>query len=209
MSNPSEVFVNKVLCLTCGIPVLPEHAAPAGVCLACQGNVRAANSILALDQPKLPARGFKEALAEVRRHGRPLVIDSVEAIMDGLDGAVAFGTRIADDLKALRGEHLPEEMRTTFDLDMKSLKGMYELIVRMQSDRDKMVGETGDPLADMSDDDLMVIASQGALVRLEVDAEFRKTILAELVRLDPQAVVTAAGDALDAIEAGPRVEIIG
>jgi hypothetical protein len=128
--------------------------------------------------------------------------------MDELGGASQLGRMMAEDLKRLRGDGLTEEQMVFHDTDYKTVKGLYECLVRLAGDRDKMVGETGDPLSDLSEVDLMNIASQAAILRLEGDADFRRQLLSELVKLDPNAVVEAAGEALNIIEVGPRVEVI-
>jgi hypothetical protein len=55
----------------------------------------------------------------------------------------------------------------------------------------------------------MAIASNAALLRIEGDADFRRQLLAEIVKFDPNAVVEAAGEALNILEVGPKVEVIG
>jgi hypothetical protein len=82
------------------------------------------------------------------------------------------------------------------------------MLVNIFQARDKLAGDTGDPLADVSEADLMAIASQAALLQIETDAEFRIKILDAIIEADPDAVVSAAGRVLDKIEAGPRVEVI-
>lgn len=175
--------------------------------MSCDESATTAGQI-AVMASKVPQRGFKEALAEVKKAGRPLTLDVAEAAMDELGGASQLGRMMAEDLKRLRGDGLTEEQMVFHDTDYKTVKGLYECLVRLAGDRDKMVGETGDPLSDLSEVDLMNIASQAAILRLEGDADFRRQLLSELVKLDPNAVVEAAGEALNIIEVGPRVEVI-
>lgn len=201
-------FPGKVMCPACNLPVLPEHILPRGLCMSCDDDAKVAGT-MAVMASKVPQRGFKEALAEVKKAGRPLTLDIAEAAMDELGGAVELGKMMAQDLKKLRGDHLPSELKEFFDPDFKTIKGLYESLVRLSSERDKLVGETGDPLEGIGEADLMAIASQAAILRLEGDADFRRQLLSELVKLDPNAVVEAAGEALNIIEAGPKVEVLG
>lgn len=175
--------------------------------MSCDDDAKVAGT-MAVMASKVPQRGFKEALAEVKKAGRPLTLDIAESLADELGGGEGLARRMAEDLKRLRGENLPPELKEFHDPDYKTIKGLYELIQRVVSDRDKMVGETGDPLDGVSEVDLMAIASQAALLRLETDADFRKQLLTEITKIDPNAVVEAAGEALNIIEAGPRVEVI-
>lgn len=175
--------------------------------MSCDDDAKVAGT-MAVMASKVPQRGFKEALAEVKKAGRPLTLDIAEAAMDELGGAIELGKMMAQDLKKLRGDHLPPELKEFHDTDFKTVKGLYEAIIRLTSERDKLVGEVGDPLDGISEVDLMAIASQAALLRLETDADFRKQLLTEITKIDPNAVVEAAGEALNIIEAGPRVEVI-
>lgn len=205
--TPSVNFTGKFMCPVCGLPFSPDLFSPRGICMTCDDSAKVAGT-MAVMASKVPQRGFKEALAEVKKAGRPLTLDVAEAAMDALGGASQLGKMMAEDLKKLRGEGLTEEQMVFFETDYKTVKSLYECLVRLAGERDKMVGETGDPLDGISEVDLMAIASQAAILRLEGDAEFRRQLLAEIVKLDPNAVVEAAGDALNLIEAGPRVEVI-
>jgi hypothetical protein len=176
--------------------------------MSCDESATTAGQI-AVMAGKVPQRGFKEALAEVKKAGRPLTLDVAEAAMDELGGASQLGRMMAEDLKKLRGEGLSEEQMVFHEVDYKTVKGLYEALIRLATERDKMVGETGDPLDGISEQDLLAIASQAASLRLEVDAEFRRQILSEIVKLDPNAVLEAAGEALNIIEVGPKVEVVG
>lgn len=175
--------------------------------MSCDDDAKVAGT-MAIMASKVPQRGFKEALAEVKKAGRPLTLDIAEAAMDELGGAIELGKMMAQDLKKLRGDHLPSELKEFFDPDFKTIKSLYEAMIRLTAERDKMVGDVGDPLDGISEVDLMSIASNAAILRIEGDADFRRQLLTEIVKFDPNAVVEAAGDALNIIEAGPRVEVI-
>lgn len=175
--------------------------------MKCDDETQVAGTIATLAK-KVPQGTFKDALAEVRKQGRPTTLDIAEAAFEELGGAANLGKMIAEDLKKIRGDHLDDELKQFHDVDVKTLKGLYDVLVRLSSERDKMVGESGDPLDGVSEDDLMNIASVSAMIRLETDADFRKQLLEAIVPLDPEAVLDAAGEAINIIEARPKVEVI-
>jgi hypothetical protein len=157
---------------------------------------------------KTPQRGFRDALDEVRKAGRPLTLDIAEAAMESLGGADQLGKMMVEDLKRIRGDHLAEEQKAFHDVDYKVLRGLYDTLVKLAKDRDSLVGETGDPLDGVSEADLMAIASQAAILQIETDKDFRDRILGLIVQADPRAVVEAAGRALDILETQPKVEVL-
>ena len=175
--------------------------------MKCDDETKVAGTIATL-ATKVPQSTFKHALAEVRKQGRPMTLDVAEAAMDTLGGASELGKMMAQDLKKLRGDYLDEEVRQFHDPDWKVIRALYDSLVRLSAERDKMVGESGDPFDGVSEDDLMSIASVSAMLRLETDSDFRKQLLKAIVPLDPEAVIDAAGDAINIIESRPRVEVI-
>ena len=175
--------------------------------MKCDDETKVAGTIATLAS-KLPQRGFKDALAEVKRQGRPTTLDIAEAAFEELGGASELGKMMATDLKKLRGDYLDDELKQFHDPDWKVIKGLYETLVRLSSERDKLVGESGDPLDGVSEDDLMSLASVAAMLRLETDPAFRKQLLDTIVPLDPEAVLDAAGEAINIIESRPKVEVI-
>lgn len=198
-------LVDKKFCIICGLPV--NMVSPRGTCMSCKDEADVAGTIATLAK-KAPQNNFKDALAEVRRQGRPTTLDIAEAAMETLGGAAELGKMMATDLKKLRGDYLDKELQQFHDPDWKVIKGLYETLVRLSAERDKMVGESGDPLDGVSEDDLMSLASVAAMIRLETDADFRKQLLNAIVPLDPEAVLDAAGEAINVIESRPKVEVI-
>lgn len=175
--------------------------------MVCKDDKTTAQTLAVMTQ-KVPQRGFREALAEVKKAGRPLSLDIAEGAFDEIGGATALGKLMATDLQRMRGDHLPEELKQFHDPDYKDIKGMYEALIRLAVERDKMVGDVGDPLDGVSEDDLMIIASQAAMLRIEVDAAFRDELLSAIVKIDPEAVLRSAEEALDIVVDGPKVELI-
>ena len=77
----TEVFPGRVICKgMCGMPV--TQLSPRGFCMSCEDEVKTAGTIAVLAS-KTPRKGFKEALAEVQRSGRPLTLDMAEAAEEG------------------------------------------------------------------------------------------------------------------------------
>jgi hypothetical protein len=175
--------------------------------MKCDDETKVAGTIATLAS-KLPQRGFKDALAEVKRQGRPTTLDIAEAAFEELGGASELGKMMATDLKKLRGDHLDDELKQFHDPDWKVIRAIYDTLVRLSSERDKLVGESGDPFDGVSEEDLMSIASVSAMLRIETDADFRRQMLAAIVPLDPEAVLDAAGDAISLIESRPKVEVL-
>lgn len=175
----------------------------------CDSDVKMATTIQVLaGTAKTPVRGFKEAIDEVKRQGRPLLIDTADAIAEKLGGGIGLADMLVEDLRRLRGDDLPEELKVIHDPDFKSIKGFYELIGRMFQQRDELVGGVKDPLEGVAQEDLMMIASEGAMIRIPVDAEFRRKVLSVIVEVDPEAVLDAAGSALQILDGRPKVEVI-
>jgi hypothetical protein len=175
--------------------------------MSCEDEVITAATIATVAS-KVPQRGFKEALAEVRKAGRPLTLDLAESLNEKFGGVEKLAQMMHEDLSRLRGDHLKEEQRAFHDVDYKVLRAMYDMTIKLYGERDRMIGETGDPLDGVSEADLMAIASQAATIQLEVDKDFRTRMLDLIVQLDPQAVVEAAGKALDILDSQPKVEVL-
>lgn len=205
----STVFIGKMICQRCSLPF--SNLTPIGLCMKCDEDSKTALAVAALTQDLSPkvgtARGFQEALEEVRRNGRPFVVDMAQAAMDALGGPKGLVDRIATDLKAMRGEHLDFETRQFHVPDWKVIKGLYEALIKLASEHDKVVGGGGDPLEGLSEQDLMAVAAQAAFGAVESDPVFRKEILSRIVQSDPQAVIDAAAEAIDVLVSGPRVEV--
>jgi len=175
--------------------------------MKCDEDTDSATAIAVLTKG-VPQRGFKEALADVRKQGRPITLDIADSAMAELGGAAELGKMIVNDLKRIRGDNLDEELKVFHDPDNKSLTKIYSMLIDLSTGRDKLVGETDDVLAGIEESDLVAIAAQSATIQLEIDQEFRKKILEILVQCDPELVLEYAGRAIDRIEAGPKVEVV-
>jgi hypothetical protein len=165
-------------------------------------------ALLSPDSAVVPPSGFSAALAEVKRNGRPMTIDFAEILSRKLGGVEGIGERLVEDLKKLRGEHLPPDMQQFHEPDFKVVKGFYEIITKAMASRDTMVGEHGDPLDGVSEEDLMLIAAQAAFVRIPEDADFRRQLIDMIVEVDPELVLEAAAVALDKVPVRGTVEVL-
>lgn len=206
----SQVFPGKVFCGKCGLPF--DKLSPKGLCMECDKDLQQAATVAALalsEQTKISTvSSFKNAIAEVQRTGRPLTIDMAEAAMKELGGPEGLMSRMVADIKEIRGENLTPDQKIFHDPDLKTAKGLYEIIVKLAAQRDELVGTGGDPFDGIDEKDLMGIAAQAAVPMVQADPEFRATIMAEIVRIDPQLVIDAATLAIDQVLKGPRVEVL-
>lgn len=174
----------------------------------CDDETKIATSI-AVAVKGVPNRSFRDAIAEVRRSGRPFTLDAAEAAMEELGGASQLGKMIVEDLKKVRGDHLHEAQKEMFEQDFKTTKGLYDILIRLNSARDELVGSPVDPLDGLTEDDLMAVASQAAIVRLKADAEFRKQLLFEIADVDPDAVMEIAMVVMDRPRPKAGVIVVG
>jgi len=176
--------------------------------MVCGKDVDEATAI-AVMMKGVPQRGFKEALADVRKQGRPITLDIADSAMAELGGAAELGKMIVNDLKRIRGDNLDDELKVFHDPDNKSLTKIYSMLIDLSTDRDKLVGETTDPLSEISEEDLIAVSAQSSMILLEADKDFRRKVLDALVTIDPDLIVEYAGKALDELDHKPRVEVIG
>lgn len=146
---------------------------------------------------------WRQALHDARQKGRPFVLDVAETVMEKLGGPGKLAERLATDFMRARGENLSSEQAVFYQPDVKVLKGLYELLKSLMDSRDELVDDS-DPFDGMSEEQLMQVASNAALLRLENDAFFRDNVLATIARVDATAVTRAAMDVLST----PTVEII-
>ena len=174
----------------------------------CDEEVKVATSIAVAVQGA-PGRNFKDAIAEIRRSGRPFTLDAAEAAMEELGGASSLGKMIVEDLKKVRGDHLHPAQKEMFEQDFKTTKGLYDILIRLNSARDELVGSPVDPLDGLTEDDLMAVASQAAIVRLKADPDFRKQLLFEIAEVDPDAVMEIAMVVMDRPRQKAGVIVIG
>lgn len=189
-------FPGKRVCCVCGLPFTP-HAGER-VCMACSDEVvRTAQQVLTGEG------SWRRALRDVRQKGRPFVLDVAETVMEKLGGPEKLAERLATDFMRARGEGLSPEQAVFHQPDVKVLKGLYELLKGLMDSRDELVDDS-DPFDGMSEEQLMQVASNAAMLRIENDAGFRDDVLATIARVDATAITRAAIKVLSA----PTVEVI-
>lgn len=174
--------------------------------MECDDETKVAGTIAVL-AAKAPKSGFRAAIAQVRKEGRPMTLDLTESAMDKLGGAAHLGEMIAEDIKRIRGDDKTEEARMFHEVDYKVLFRGYDSLLKLSTARDEMVGGNTDPLDELSEDDLMAVASQAAFLQVEVDPDFRRAMLQKLIELEPQAILDAAAEAVDVLLKTPRASV--
>lgn len=144
--------------------------------------------LMAFDMIPSTGTGFKDVLAQLKKSTAPAMVGMAEAILQEAGGHEQIGKAIWEDLKRIRGDGLEKWEKVTHTTDYKVLKGMYDLIQRIMSARDEMVGNAGDPLDGLDEKDLMMVAAEAARVRITADAEFRLEMLALIDQTDPDLI---------------------
>lgn len=208
------IFPGRVPCPLCGFPFPAAEILPRGLCMSCDAEVSSAKTLaVLLPEPdpssSNPVKGFRKAIEEVRKHGRPLTVDMASAVMDRYGGPEGLIARIADDLDQIRGTNLPEHLREFHDVDWKVVNSIYSMFLKLATERDALVGEDRDPFEGVSEEDLLAVASQAAFARLPHDPEFRQKLLEEIAEYDPQRVIDAAAVAIDRMDGRVKVEVVG
>lgn len=134
---------------------------------------------------------WREAISQAKKKGRPYSLDLANSVIEKLGGPEQLAERLVMDFKTARGEGLTAEQAMFQPVDLKLVRGLYELLHSLITSRDKLIGDS-DPFGDMDEGQLMAVASQAAFARAEHDATFRVELVGLLSKVDPQLVVTAA-----------------
>lgn len=197
MGSPSEnwkvstIFPGRFICWTCGAPVEPQYLNWKGVCMKCDDKLQTGRALIGLmSEDVLPTTktGFAQVLQQLKKGTSPAMVGMAEAILQEAGGHEAIGKAIWEDLKKIRGEGLKDWEQVTHVTDYKVLKGMYDLIQRIMSTRDEMVGNAGDPLDGLDEQDLLMVAAEAAKVRITTDPDFRLEMLALIDQTDPTLI---------------------
>jgi hypothetical protein len=199
----STLFKGKVLCNFCGLPFPRSEVTDQGVCNMCATEFKQGMTALSLmaDGTMTPSNRFNEVIKELKQKTGPATVGVAEAFLEqcadgGGDGAQALGKMMADDLKLLRKDHIQDPQAREFataDADWKTIKGMYDIILKFLGKRDEMLKDASPGLETMEEEDLLAIVSEAALLRLEADEEFRTKIIEKVVQLEPDQVEQALG----------------
>lgn len=150
---------------------------------------------------------FDEALSVLKKSAGPATAEIAEAFLDRIGGRPAFGHTIADAIRQVRGDDLPEDIKEHYEPDFKSLTRLFDIALRMIAKRDDMVKEATDPLDSLNPEDLMPLIAEAANLQIELDQEFRMKLLRKIKQWAPEDF-----DQLWAEEAGlmpvPGVEVV-
>lgn len=160
----------------------------------CADKVNKARDLAIISQMNggVPGRrsSFDEALTTLKQAAGPATTQIAEALMEKLGGPTTLGHMIADDIRKVRGDDLPEDIRCLHTVDTKSLTRLYDIVLRMAAKRDDLVQGVADPLDGMSEEDLMALTAETALLRVELDPEFRMRLLKKIKEVAPEDLET-------------------
>jgi hypothetical protein len=177
----------------CSVPVPPEHMYDKGVCPVCKDTIDTAREMIPVltgDVEAPPRTGFNAILAELRNTATPATIGLAEKILELAGGADGLATTIWDDLKAVRGEKLPPELRDLYTVDHKTVQGYHKLIAGILHQRDELIkgSSASGGLDSLSEEDLLIVAAEAAKLRIAVDAEFRQEMVRLIEESDPDLI---------------------
>jgi hypothetical protein len=168
--------------------------------MSCDGKV--SRAIAEVSTPA--ATRWRDSIDKVRKTSQPYQLELADALVEQLGGLPGIAERLASDVREMRGENLHPDDRAFFEPDRKTLKGMYELIMRLMQNRDAFI-EQADPLNGLTEEELVAVASQACFTQLERDAAFRRAVMEKLAQIDSDAVIEFA---VSLIGSSPRVEVI-
>lgn len=186
----SELFPDRYVCRRCGVPFTADRMAARGLCMTCEEttvrNTNALNVVLenVIEEPK----SFDQVLKLLKKSGSPATVGVAEAILQESGGQEVIGKSIWQDLKKIRGDDLPEWQKALHVTDFKTLKGMYDLIHKVLSQRDEMISNAKDPLEELDEQELMTLTAEAAKIRITSDKAFRDELLAMIDEIDPKAL---------------------
>lgn len=175
------MFEGKKICPVCSTPKPPREFGKGDMCSVCAS--RHDNELARIRSARSTEDRFAERLRELRR-SEPAIPSVAEHLLEQLGGAEAQATRIAQDLKEIRGEGLTEEQKQLHTTHWTSVTKMHSLVMNILEKRDSMVGNH-DPMDGMDERDLNAIVASGAVMRISEDADFRTLILNEILKAEP------------------------
>jgi len=174
----------------CGMPHDREDVSDQGVCKVCADKLDNGRKLIELmGEDKLPRSSkFNQVLQALKNDAAPATVGLAEGILERLGGVEKLSEMMVTDVQKIRGEGLEKWEKVSHVTDYKVLKGMYEQICRILSVRDDLVKGAPDPMAEMDEEDLMLIAAEAAKIRLQTDESYRLELLELISQIDPQAV---------------------
>ena len=186
----STVFPGRVCCPFCGLPQPPEEISEIGACMSCDDELQTGMRVIGMmTEGKLrPANRFNDVIKELKHSAGPATVGVAEAFLEKLGGDKVLGEMMAKDLQLLRKDHIQDPTLrdiATAEADWKAIKGIYELAMRFLAKRDDLVkGEGSNPLEAMEEEDLLAVIAEAAMLRTEVDEDFREKMIEKLIQVD-------------------------
>ena len=180
------MFGNRRICQVCNTPqVDDDFDGETDVCTVCSRvhKRKLANYDLMRDEGQPDINQFSARLKELQKHD-PVITTVADHIREGLGGSEGYAQRAVEDFKTVRGEDLSADQKKLHTINQGALTKWHAIIIDLMKMRDSMVGDH-DAMGEMEEEDLQAIVSQGALVRLDVDSQFRMEMFQAILRHEP------------------------
>lgn len=132
--------------------------------------------------------GFNQILLQLKKSTSPATVGLAEKILELAGGHEGLATQLWKDMRAVRGDDLPQELKAFHTVDHKTVKEYHKLLTSVLKERDSMIQGSQDPLNEMSEEDLMTVVAEAARTRLAVDEEFRNDMAALIADIDPELI---------------------
>lgn len=157
----------------------------------CADKVSMASNMVALvtgDKPLPATTGFNRILVELKKSTSPATVGIAEKVLELCGGHDGMAEVIWNDMKAVRGDNLPPELKSFHTTDHKVLQGYHRIIHDLLKNRDAMIEGSQDPLTDMNEEDLMTVVAEAARTRISVDSQFREDMAKLIYEIDPELI---------------------
>jgi len=165
------------------------------VCVVCADKidnarelVRAQEAVEAIADGRKANSGmtrFSRVLRELHENADPGLASMAETILETTGGAAGFAKLMMEDFHNIRGTFLDHEMQALHTPDYKVLQRMYAMLIGLIAERDKQLMDAGDPLVEMSDEELSVVIAEAVRFRLAEDRDYRRECLEAIEAAEP------------------------
>ena len=126
---------------------------------------------------------FSAKLRELKKQD-PVITTLADTINEKIGGTEAYGAILVEDFNKLRGADLTEDQKKLHTVSQGQLTKWHTMFLDLFAKRDAMVGDH-DSMGELDEEDLQAIVSQGASVRLQVDANFRMEMFKQILMEEP------------------------
>lgn len=187
----SPFFPGRFLCKLCSAPVSAQNMIDRGICTVCAEKMHIIQQMAPaiLSDGVIPkANRFNDVLQRLKEVASPATIGMSEALLEKSGGADKLGEMLWEDIKSVRGDNLPPELKMFHVTDHKTLKGYHQLLHSLMKERDTMIEGAADPLNSMDEQDLMLVVAEAAKTRVCLDDDFRREMMAVIMEADPKLV---------------------